>query len=271
MTILEALQKTVEAIRIWVEAKFIQKTDVDSILSSTSENPVQNKVIDKEINSLKQQIGKIDVSEQIEKAIDEIDYPVDSVNGYSGAVKLTADDFGIYVQDTEPINAIDGDIWVDMANDPTEIQVNIPDALPNPNALIITGAVEATYDGSSYTEIEIPITPSKISELDNDSGFITGYVETDPTVPSWAKESTKPKYTKSEVGLGNVDNVKQYSVSNPPPYPVTSVNGKTGAVTISGLPTVTSSDNGKVLMVVNGSWQVVDLNISIDANGVVSV
>ena len=32
------------------------------------------------------------------------------------------------------------------------------------------------------------------------------------------------------VGLGNVDNVKQYSVSNPPPYPVTSVNGKTGAV-----------------------------------------
>ena len=37
-------------------------------------------------------------------------------------------------------------------------------------------------------------------------------------------------HTKSEVGLGNVDNVKQYSASNPPPYPVTSVNGKTGAV-----------------------------------------
>ena len=38
--------------------------------------------------------------------------------------------------------------------------------------------------------------------------------------------------SKSDVGLGNVDNVKQYSASNPPPYPVTSVNGKTGAVTI---------------------------------------
>ena len=37
---------------------------------------------------------------------------------------------------------------------------------------------------------------------------------------------------KSDIGLGNVDNVKQYSVSNPPPYPVTSVNGKTGDVTI---------------------------------------
>lgn len=37
---------------------------------------------------------------------------------------------------------------------------------------------------------------------------------------------------KSDIGLGNVDNVKQYSVSNPPPYPVTSVNGKTGDVMI---------------------------------------
>ena len=75
--------------------------------------------------------------------------------------------------------------------------------------------------------------PSKTSDLTNDSGFITGYTETDPTVPAWAKATTKPSYSKSEVGLGNVDNVKQYSASNPPPYPVTSVNGKTGAVTVS--------------------------------------
>lgn len=39
--------------------------------------------------------------------------------------------------------------------------------------------------------------------------------------------------SKSDVGLPNVDNVKQYSASNPPPYPVTSVNGKTGAVSLS--------------------------------------
>lgn len=30
--------------------------------------------------------------------------------------------------------------------------------------------------------------------------------ETDPTVPDWAKAESKPTYTKSEVGLGNVDN-----------------------------------------------------------------
>lgn len=38
--------------------------------------------------------------------------------------------------------------------------------------------------------------------------------------------------TKVDIGLGNVDNVKQYSADNPPPYPVTSVNSKTGAVVL---------------------------------------
>ena len=42
--------------------------------------------------------------------------------------------------------------------------------------------------------------PTKVSDLTNDSGFITGYTETDPTVPSWAKASSKPSYTASEVG-----------------------------------------------------------------------
>lgn len=30
--------------------------------------------------------------------------------------------------------------------------------------------------------------------------YLTSYTETDPTVPSWAKQSTKPSYTASEVG-----------------------------------------------------------------------
>ena len=38
--------------------------------------------------------------------------------------------------------------------------------------------------------------------------------------------------SKSDVDLGNVENERQYSSANPPPYPVTSVNGKTGAVTV---------------------------------------
>lgn len=59
------------------------------------------------------------------------------------------------------------------------------------------------------------------------------------SIPDWAKSSEKPTYGKSEVGLGNVDNVRQYSASNPPPYPVTSVNGQTGEVTVT-VPSKTS-------------------------------
>lgn len=39
--------------------------------------------------------------------------------------------------------------------------------------------------------------------------------------------------TKSQVGLENVANERQYSSQNPPPYPVTSVAGRTGVVTLS--------------------------------------
>ena len=42
--------------------------------------------------------------------------------------------------------------------------------------------------------------PTKTSELTNDSGYLTSYTETDPTVPSWAKAETKPTYTADEVG-----------------------------------------------------------------------
>lgn len=39
----------------------------------------------------------------------------------------------------------------------------------------------------------------------------------------------------ADIGLGNVDNVQQYSVDNPPPYPVVSVAGKSGAVTLNSI------------------------------------
>ena len=59
---------------------------------------------------------------------------------------------------------------------------------------------------------------------------------------------------KDDIGLSNVANVAQYSVSNPPPYPVTSVNGMTGDVIVSG-----GGGGGDVLSV-NGKSGVVVLD-----------
>ena len=120
--------------------------------------------------------------------------------------------------------------------------------------------------------------PTKTSQLDNDSGFITsapvtsvnsktgavqlnasdvGALPADTVIPTVNNATLTIKRNsidvgsftanaandvnidinvptnKSDIGLGNVDNVKQYSATNPPPYPVTSVNGETGAVSVN--------------------------------------
>ena len=45
----------------------------------------------------------------------------------------------------------------------------------------------------------IPTVPTNISAFTNDSGYLTSYTETDPTVPSWAKASSKPSYGLTEI------------------------------------------------------------------------
>lgn len=69
---------------------------------------------------------------------------------------------------------------------------------------IATGAevnVQADWNATSG-DAEIlnkPTIPSKTSDLTNDSGFLTSFTETDPTVPSWAKQPAKPSYTAPEI------------------------------------------------------------------------
>lgn len=69
--------------------------------------------------------------------------------------------------------------------------------IPTPD---VSGQIDAHNTSEDAHEDIRNAIPTKTSELTNDSGFITGYTETDPTVPAWAKEPTKPTYTASEVG-----------------------------------------------------------------------
>ena len=97
------------------------------------------------------------------------------------------------------------------------------------------------------------------------AGGIPDYVANNAPVVSVNGKTGAVTLAKADVGLSQVDNVKQYSAKNPPPYPVTSVNGKTGDVTVREVPSVTTSDNGKFLRVVNGAWAVAAID---NANGV---
>ena len=66
-------------------------------------------------------------------------------------------------------------------------------------------------------------------------------------------DSALQSVSKSDVGLSNVANERQYSSENPPPYPVTSVNGKTGAVTVPSVSVPSTSS----LLKGNGSGGIV--------------
>lgn len=104
---------------------------------------------------------------------------------------------------------------------------NNPVLLNGEIAIVVTNAGETRFkvgDGtSSYTALPFQDEFLQAAITEVDDALLTH--ETDTGNPH--------AVSKSQVGLGNVDNVKQYSASNPPPYPVTSVNGNTGAVNLT--------------------------------------
>lgn len=63
-----------------------------------------------------------------------------------------------------------------------------------------TADLAAVATSGSYADLQgKPTIPSKTSQLTNDSGFLTSYSESDPTVPAWAKAASKPSYAYSEI------------------------------------------------------------------------
>ena len=73
-------------------------------------------------------------------------------------------------------------------------------------AATITGTTDAPVLNLILPNANVP---TRVSELENDAGYLTSYTETDPTVPAWAKQSTKPSYTAAEVGAPTVAEMNQ--------------------------------------------------------------
>ena len=117
--------------------------------------------------------------------------------------------------------------WAKSATKPsyTASEVGAVPTTRTVNGKALTGNITLTAEEVGALP-DTTVIPTKVSDLTNDSGFttntgtITGITmngvskgtsgivnlgtvvttETDPTVPSWAKASTKPSYTASEVG-----------------------------------------------------------------------
>ena len=79
--------------------------------------------------------------------------PVQSVNNKTGAVTLSAADVSAI---PSTLTGTAGQVLTKTADGQEWKDVDIPTALPNPNALTFTGAVTGSYDGSAPLSVEIP-------------------------------------------------------------------------------------------------------------------
>ena len=120
----------------------------------------------------------------------------------------------------------------------SDLASDVQTSLGKADSALQSAPVTSVNGKTGAVQLSIPTPPSASDTTpkapgDASAGSENAYARGDHVHP-------KQTVGKGDVGLGNVDNVKQYSASNPPPYPVESVNGKTGAVTVS-VPTVPST------------------------------
>lgn len=159
---------------------------------------------------------------------------IDDITNFPTNVSDFDNDVGYLTVETDPTVPA----WAKMPNKPSYTAAEV-------------GAAPVSHTHSQYAQsvngidvdeegdITIDI-PSKTSDLVNDSGFITGYTETDPTVPSWAKEATKPTYTYSEVGAAAASHTHVTDEITDFPTNVSSFTNDAGYLTTEVDPTVPS-------------------------------
>ena len=128
------------------------------------------------------------------------------------------------------------------------------------NPVLLNGEIAIVITNAGETRFKVGDGTSSFTALPFQDEFLQDAItEVDDALLAHETNTGNPHaVTKSQVGLGNVDDVKQYSASNPPPYPVTSVNGETGAVSLSAtdvgaLPTTGGTMTGALTLSGNPS------------------
>lgn len=194
----------------------------------------------------------------------------DKLEAVASRVSTNEDNIAMAESDIEGLQTTVGTLQTNVNN--------VQTALTSKQDTVVGGASTITADNLTANRALVSNSSGKVavsSVTSTELGYLDGVtsnvqtqlnkkLETAP-VTSVNNKTGAVTIGKSDVGLGSVDNVRQYSATNPPPYPVTSVNGHTGAITVHEVPAVTTADNGKFLRVVNGAWAAAAIA---DANGV---
>lgn len=161
--------------------------------------------------------------EDINDIVSQIETKDINLEGYATKDYVDEAVSGVVVSETDP--TVPG--WAKQPNKPAYTASEVG-ALPADTQLF-----SGNYEDLSNKPI-IPVVPSNVSAFTNDAGYLTEHqsltdyatktyvddaiadidipaggitVETDPTVPEWAKQATKPTYTANEVGALPADTV----------------------------------------------------------------
>ena len=153
--------------------------------------------------------------------------PVTSVNTKIGAVTLSASDVG-----AQPTITVNGIIKGDGAGNLSEQEI-----------------VAAEL-------VDLPTVPTKVSELTNDSGYITAVQA--------PVQSVNNKTGTVSLTASDVDAIPSTLTGTVGQVLTKTVDGQEWKDAAKELPAVTASDNGKFLRVVSGAWAAVEIA---NANG----
>ena len=153
--------------------------------------------------------------------------PVKSVNSKTGVVVLGASDVGAVNKTGDTMT---GSLTISKSDDP---DLNIENT-GSGSSTKIRNSVHQTQilsieDGDNYRMLTLH---DKSATTDPSNILQIQQIEGGSQTAEYKVYHTGYNPTPTDIGLGNVDNIKQYSESNPPPYPVVSVNGKTGGVNL---------------------------------------
>ena len=128
------------------------------------------------------------------------------------------------------------------------------------NPVLLNGEIAIVVTNTGETRFKIGDGTSAYTALPFQDEAVRALITAvDNKIDAHIADTDNPhEVTKAQIGLGNVENVKQYSASNPPPYPVTSVNGDTGAVNLTAsdvgaLPTTGGTMTGTLTLSGNPS------------------